>query len=85
MGGIFNIDGKAYQILEKIANCIIVSVFWLFFLFRFSPLVLLLQHCIIQFTESFAKIQENSGKPSGPHSRQTLDKLPFFGLFFYSY
>ena len=31
MGGIFNIDGKVYKFLEKIANCLIVSVLWLFF------------------------------------------------------
>ncbi len=31
MGGIFNIDGKVYNFLEKLANYLIVSVLWLLF------------------------------------------------------
>lgn len=29
MGGIFNIDGKVYQLLDKLADCLIVSLLWL--------------------------------------------------------
>lgn len=31
MGGLFNINGKVYQFLEKVANYIIVSVLWVLF------------------------------------------------------
>lgn len=31
MGGLFNINGKVYQFLEKLTNCVLVSILWTIF------------------------------------------------------
>ena len=31
MGGFFDVDGKVYRFMEKITNCLIVSILWTIF------------------------------------------------------